>query len=161
MILCESRSLAGVLDDLAYEYQCSIAPTNGQCGGFLHTDIIPALVPGQRVLYMGDLDFVGGQIEANTRHVLENDLGPLQWERVVLTDVQAKAASLTPIHKRDERNGEYHDAIETEALGQGVIIALLRARLAELMPDDVRDAVQVRACTERDAIQKAITGVIG
>ena len=70
LILTESRSLAGVLRVVCREYAAQIAPTNGQCGGFLHTDIIPILQPGQRILYLGDLDLSGGQIEANTRRVL-------------------------------------------------------------------------------------------
>jgi hypothetical protein len=67
MILCESRSLAGVLREVAAEYLCPIAATNGQVGGFLRTDISPESRPGQRVLYLGDLDLSGGHIEANTR----------------------------------------------------------------------------------------------
>ena len=35
LILCESRSLAGVLRDIAGTYLCPIAATNGQAGGFL------------------------------------------------------------------------------------------------------------------------------
>jgi hypothetical protein len=70
LILTESRSLAGVLRALVDDYAVLIAATNGQCGGFLHTQIIPILRPGQRILYLGDLDLSGGQIEANTRRVL-------------------------------------------------------------------------------------------
>ena len=56
MILTESRSLAGVLRGIIIEYRARIAPTNGQCGGFLHTDIAPLLQPGDEVVYLGDLD---------------------------------------------------------------------------------------------------------
>jgi len=45
LILCESRSLAGVLRDIAQDYLCPIAATNGQAGGFLHTEVAP-LVAG-------------------------------------------------------------------------------------------------------------------
>jgi hypothetical protein len=55
LILTESRSLAGVLRSLVIEYRVRIASTNGQCGGFLHTEIAPRLKPGDRVLYFGDL----------------------------------------------------------------------------------------------------------
>jgi hypothetical protein len=48
LILCESRSLAGCLRSVASEYCIRIASTNGQCGGFLHTDIVPILQPRQR-----------------------------------------------------------------------------------------------------------------
>ena len=75
LILTESRSLAGVLRALVRDYAVLIAATNGQVGGFLHTEIIPILRPGQRILYLGDLDLSGGQIEANTRRVLEQEVG--------------------------------------------------------------------------------------
>ena len=50
LMLTESRSLAGVLRPVVREYRARIAATNGQCGGFLRTDIAPMLRPGDRVL---------------------------------------------------------------------------------------------------------------
>jgi hypothetical protein len=41
LVLCESRSLAGVLRPTAMRYLAPIASTNGQSGGFLRTDIGP------------------------------------------------------------------------------------------------------------------------
>jgi hypothetical protein len=58
LILTESLSLAGVLRKLVRDYAVPIAATQGQVGGFLHTDIIPILRPGQRVLYLGDYDLI-------------------------------------------------------------------------------------------------------
>ena len=75
MILTESRSLAGVLRHIVSEYRARIASTNGQCGGFLRTDIAPQLRPGDGVLYLGDYDLSGDQIEDNTRRVLEREIG--------------------------------------------------------------------------------------
>jgi hypothetical protein len=37
LVITESRSLSGVLRDLAREYAVKLAPTNGQTGGFLRT----------------------------------------------------------------------------------------------------------------------------
>lgn len=79
IILCESRSLLGALRGLASEYHAPIASTNGQCAGFLHTKIAPALGVDQVILYLGDLDFGGGHIEANTRDVLTDLVGSLCW----------------------------------------------------------------------------------
>ena len=91
VVLTESRSLAGVLHDLAGEYLVPIGSTNGQVGGFLYTDVAPALSVGQRVLYLGDQDWQGGQIEANTRRVLEREVGgELLWERLAITEEQAR-----------------------------------------------------------------------
>src|SRR5262249_38475812 len=69
MVLTESRSLAGVLRDLVSNCRARIAPTNGQVGGFLRTDLAPRLKSGNRVIYLGDLDLAGDQIEANPRRV--------------------------------------------------------------------------------------------
>jgi hypothetical protein len=134
MIITESRSLAGVLDGLASNYCVRIASTNGQCAGFLHNKLEPALRDGDRVLYLGDWDFAGGHIEQNTRGVLgyrwdEN------WERLAITEEQIEEHGLTVISKYDGRTKSYHDAVETEALGQERIINIVRTRLEELLPE--------------------------
>jgi hypothetical protein len=74
-VIVESRSLAGVLRNICDRYAVRLAATNGQVGGFLHTDIAPALETGSRVLYMGDWDLAGEDIELNTRSVLNRRLG--------------------------------------------------------------------------------------
>jgi hypothetical protein len=95
MVLTDSRSLAGVLRTVAERYVVPIAATNGHVGGFLHTGVGPRLVPGQRVLYLGDLDLSGDQIEANTRRVLEEITGDgLRWVRIALTAAQAERYQL-------------------------------------------------------------------
>jgi hypothetical protein len=95
LILTESRSLAGVLRESCRKYSIRIASTNGQCGGFLHTSIAPRLRNGHRVLYLGDFDLAGNDIEQNTRHVLERaSLEKLLWERLALTREQVSAYNL-------------------------------------------------------------------
>jgi hypothetical protein len=136
--LTESRSLAGVLRPVVRGCRARIAATNGQCGGFLRTEIAPSLRPGDRVLYLGDLDLSGGQIEDNTRRVLEREIGgSLRWERLALTHEQVTAYNLPVIVKHDRRykDGRPHEAVETEAISQRVLIDLLRARLDELLPE--------------------------
>jgi hypothetical protein len=44
--------------------------------------------------------------------------------------------------------GQYFDAVETEVLGQARIVAALRARLDELMPEPIDDVL------ERQALQR-------
>jgi hypothetical protein len=156
LILTESRSLAGVLRSLAAEYLCPIAATNGQVGGFLHTDIGPALKPGQLVLYLGDLDPAGEQIEANTRAVLDR-YAPLAWGRLALTPAQVDAYSITPIDKTDHRfrPARPYQAYETEALQQGVIVQLVRDHLDALLPEPLAD-VQVREREQRAALAAAL-----
>jgi hypothetical protein len=140
MILTESRSLAGVLNNLSAQYLVSIAATNGQVGGFLRTDVAPALEAGQRVLYLGDFDWQGGQIEANTRRVLERLVGELDWERLALTERQVDRYDLPRLQKEDRRYDEgsplrFHEAVETEALQQQLIVDIVRRRLEALLPE--------------------------
>jgi hypothetical protein len=158
MILTESRSLAGVLGDLAYEYLVPIAATNGQVGGFLRTDVAPALRRGQRVFYLGDLDWQGGQIEDNTRSVLEDLVrGELDWRRLAITEAQARRFHLPVIRKPDRRYRpvRHHDAVETEALGQGFIVRTVRSALNAALPEPLAQ-VRVRERQQRATVRSAL-----
>jgi hypothetical protein len=157
LILTESRSLAGVLRELVHDYAVLIAATNGQVGGFLHREIIPILRLGQRILYLGDLDLSGGQIEDNTRRVLERESGELDWERLALTGEQVERYGLPLIEKHDRRynDGHPHEAVETEAIGQTIIVEIVRDRLEQLLPEPLR-SVQVRADAQRAVILRAL-----
>jgi hypothetical protein len=169
LLLVESRSLAGTLRDLAAAYCCDLAATNGQAGGFLHTEIAPLLaeVPGRPVGYLGDLDLAGAQIEANTRRVLEHyepGLAEVSWQRLALTDQQADAYDLRrlAIVKQDRRyrDGHPHLAIETEALRQQVIIGIVRGWLDALLPEPLAE-VLVREQQQRAAVVAALATLDG
>jgi hypothetical protein len=121
---------------VAQQYLCAVAATNGQVGGFLHTNLLPLLDGGDRaVLYVGDLDHQGAQIERNTRRVLESEVGHLGWTRVAL--LPEHAAGLPTRTKVDRRHkpSRFHDAVEVEALGQSTVVGLVRAALDALLPE--------------------------
>jgi hypothetical protein len=159
LVLTESRSLAGVLDAMCRDYRIEIAPTNGQVGGFLRTKITPVLWPGRPVLYLGDWDWCGHQIEANTRAVLERAVGALRWERLALTEEQVEEHGLPKIIKHDKRylDGNPHEAVETEALRQNVIVDILRNRLDELLPVPLV-RVQERERRQRSQVRRILNG---
>ena len=162
LILCESRSLAGVLRDIAQDYLCPIAATNGQAGGFLHTEVAPLVAGpgGRRVLYLGDLDLSGGHIEANTRTVLEG-YGELEWEKVAITDVQVQVReSAFPVKtKLDYRfkPARAFDAVETEALGQARIMELLKERLEAAVPEPLTEVLR-REEQQRVLVRERLNG---
>jgi hypothetical protein len=158
MTLTESRSLAGVLRHVVVEYRARIGSTNGQCGGHLRTRIAPTLRPGDRVIYLGDLDLAGNQIESNTRRVLEQVIGgALAWERLALTQEQVREYDLPVIVKYDRRykDGRPHEAVETEAISQRVLIDILRARLDELLPEPLA-RVHERERRQRQRIERLL-----
>jgi hypothetical protein len=151
LILCESRSLAGVLRNIAGTYLAPIAATNGQTGGFLHTDIGPlaghAYVEGGepvRVLYMGDYDLSGGHIEENTRRVLE-DYADLDWRRIAITGAQVREKGLPKVDKKDNRYkpARTFPAVETEALKQTEIQRILSEALDGLLPQPLSEVQKV------------------
>jgi hypothetical protein len=160
LILTESRSLAGVLRDLCSDYRVQIAPTNGQCGGFLHTTILPILTEGKSVLYLGDWDRSGNMIEANTRSVLEEEVLSLCWERLALTREQVEQYDLPVLGKHDRRfaDGGAHEAVETEALSQRVIVNIVRNRLEELLPEPL-ERVHEREREQRQRIEQLLEEV--
>jgi hypothetical protein len=160
LILCESRSLAGVLSDTAARYLCPIAATSGQTRGFLHTQVAPLIEAtgasgdaAQRVLYFGDHDLSGGHIENNTYKVLR-EYGPLDWRRLAITQEQVDEHDLTVIKKLDHRYKppRAFPAVETEALSQrriqqiltDALDALVSVPLADALQDEKRQCVAVR-----------------
>jgi len=159
LVITESRSLAGVLREMCRDYAVRITATNGQCGGFLRTDVAPILSGWDRVLYFGDFDLAGNDIENNTREVLERAAAGLHWERLALTREQVDHYGLPVITKHDARfkNGGAHDAVETEALRQSIIVDILRTRLDELLPEPLTD-VLVREGEQREGVRRLLNG---
>lgn len=155
LILCESRAMAGVLRRVASEYLCPITGTAGQCGGFLRTVVSQYVREDERtVLYLGDLDRCGEDIEWNTRRVLETCAGrPLDWRRIGLTHEQVAEREIAPIWKVDGRDKSGHYAWEVEALGQAPVVELVRSTLAELLPEPLervleRERREIRSADE-------------
>jgi hypothetical protein len=145
LIVCESRTFGGVLRrGIAPEYLCPVTATNGQVGGFLHTNLVPVLKGNDRlVLYVGDFDLSGDQCEANTRRVLVREAGDRDWQRVALTAEQVDRHKLNGyvIEKVDRRYRppRKHKAIEVESLGQSVVVGMVRAALDALLPEPLAD----------------------
>jgi hypothetical protein len=118
------------------EYRAKVAPTNGQTNGFLG-NVAPTISTSTPVLYLGDWDFSGGHIEANTRDILEQVCGrDLDWERLALTEAQVRdpVLNLRVIDKYDRRTKTTDPSVETEALSQQVIVQIVRDRLTALLP---------------------------
>jgi hypothetical protein len=159
-ILVESRSLGGVLRDLAGDYLCPIAPTNVQVGGFLHTDVVPILVDNDRpVKYIGDWDISGHQIENNTKAVLEKESGrTIEWTRIAITEEQIEERGIEPAWKTDDRYDppKTHYAWEAEALGQGEIVSLVREALDELLLPKRLEDMREREQRQRERVAEVL-----
>jgi hypothetical protein len=160
-IITESRSLAGVLRHAVSDFRVQIASTNGACTGFLVTKVAPTLEDGRRVIYLGDLDIAGGQIEEHSRRVLEREIdGELRWERLAITRNQIEQYGLPSIVKHDRRykgDDGVHEAWECEAMSQRVLVNILKARLNKLLPEPL-DLVQRREVRQRRKVAAILRG---
>jgi hypothetical protein len=160
LVICEARSTKGVLERITAEYLAPITATNGQCGGFLVTDVVPVLRGNDRpVLYIGDHE-IGGpadQIEDNTRRYIEEHAKrSIDWTRIALTQTQVDADPRLlrlVIDKTDRRTKppRKYKAVECEAVGQVTLERLLRAALERLLPEPLA-TVLVRQAAERAAL---------
>jgi hypothetical protein len=102
----------------------------------------------------------GGQIEHNTRAVLERLIGgELDWTRIALTEEQVDKYGLRSlaIRKADRRYKppRFHDAIETEALKQNVIVGIIRNALDAELPEPLATVLE-REKRQRAAVQRLL-----
>ena len=162
--MTESRSLAGMLRPIASEYRVLLAATNGQCAGFLHTKLKGYLSAIGCVLYLGDYDLAGNDIEANSRQIIKELAGtPPHWERLAITEAQVAEYGLTPIVKKDFRfkPPREFEAVECEALSRKkLILDIVRNRLEELLPEPL-SSVLAREEAQRNTLEAAIKAAIG
>jgi hypothetical protein len=159
IILTESKGMASVLEAMVSEYVCPVAGTKGQSAGFLRTMVAPVAAQSGRVLYLGDCDRSGHDIEANTRRTLEDASGvELDWTRIGLTEEHAQG--IAPMWKVDGRDGAGHRAWEVESLGQAQVVALVRTALDERLPEPLVH-VQEREDDEREIVETTLRGALG
>jgi hypothetical protein len=173
VIICESRGVRAALRATARRYGAQITSTNGQAGGFLHTDVAPEMTWVTPVAYFGDWNPSGSMIEANTRRVLERETTPgrpvsavlpLTWERLAVTPElveQYNAAHpdrpLPPKPGTDKRyaDGNPHQSYECEALGVTELNRLLESWLDGLLPEPLAD-VQERERAQREELRELL-----
>jgi hypothetical protein len=136
LLIVESDSLAGLLERSGYEYRVPLVPSRGQASDGLVYDVVGLVEAGyERVLYVGDLDLSGGQIEDAFQDRVEALAGiELDWRRVALREEQRLDNELPVIQKWDGRLKRYFPAVETEALDQRILLPLIDEALRELLP---------------------------
>jgi hypothetical protein len=174
LIICEARSAKGVLEHICRDYCAPITATNGQCGGFLRTDIAPYLMGeegynGRKIAYIGDHEIRGpaDQIEDNTRCVLEEYVcfgQRLYWTRIALTQEQVDAnphLSGLIIHKKDGRYKppKTYQAVECEAVGQRVLEDLLRQFLDDRLSQPLEDVLEQES-EQREKLRSIIEKLV-
>jgi hypothetical protein len=110
----------------------------------------------RRVLYFGDFNLAGDQIENHTRRILTEVLGNLNWERLALTREQVKKYHLPVKDVVDGRSHKSGESVECEAMSQGRIVEILRSKLDSLLPVPLKQ-LKRREDRERQRIRKYLS----
>jgi hypothetical protein len=161
LLVVESESLGGLLEDIASEYRVPLAPARGQASDGFVLDIVRWVEAGHvRVLYLGDFDLSGGHIEQAVRERVEVLTGvSLDWQRIALSHEQVEAHALPVIQKKDSRFAPNADgsprrfpAVETEALDQRILLPLVRSSLEALLPVPLAE-IESREEEERASVR--------
>ena len=154
-----SRTAQALIENGRDLLKAKVALPHGKFIAWLKHDVQITPRSAQRAMQVGDYDWQGQQIEENTRRVLERLVGPLDWTRLAITEAQVQERDLPRIQKPDRRYKpvRYHDAVETEALGQTVIVKIFRDSLDALLPDPLKDVLE-REERQRQPLRKLLKG---
>jgi hypothetical protein len=152
LLLTESKNMAQALTPPLAPLVPVIGGLKGQAGeGWLRTEVAPELAGDRRVLYLGDLDRAGADIERNARGVLERCTGrELDWTRLALTEGQIRDLHVEPIWRVDGRDRQGRWAWELEALGQSGLIRLARREIEARLPEPLAGVLERQEAERRE-----------
>jgi hypothetical protein len=168
VLAVESRSLRAFFGPLAEEFRIDIVTLGGQASrGYLANDASVHLRKKTPVLYVGDYDKAGGDIERSAEDRLRV-LAPRwagEWDRVAVTDAQFQeyginqGLAITKTDGRFTRSSGVFQTLEAEGVEQGVLEASVRddldARLGTLgvSLDDVKTEEDRQREVARDRLE--------
>jgi hypothetical protein len=160
LVIVESESLAGLYQPLVESNRAVLIPIRGQASSAqLFNDVLPYVQAGcDTVLYVGDYDKAGLDIENSARDRLERFCGhALKWKRVALTEEQVydRERPLPLVDRYDRRDRQTRQVCEAEAMPQAELTRLLTEALDELRPAPL-DEVHEREEAERTEIQRLL-----
>ena len=166
-VWCESRSIAGVIEDTCRELAVSLYPAGGftsltlayQAAEYISDVTNGGEIPAN-VLYIGDYDPAGVLIDEKVEEELRTHLLPevqLSFFRIAITPEQIEQMDLPtkPRKKGERRAAHILETVEAEAMPAGVMRRLLRSWIDVFLPAGALTAALVAEESERDAIEWA------
>lgn len=162
-VWCESRSIAGVIQDVCEELAVSLYPAGGFTSltlAFQSAEYINQVAAGGLpvvVIYIGDYDPAGVLIDAKIEQELRTHLHPtvdLTFERIAITPDQIEAYNLpTKPRKAGEKRAQHiRETVEAEAMPAWMMRDLLRARVEAFLPSGALEAARAAEESERALI---------
>lgn len=164
-IWCESRSIAGVIQDTCEELAVSLYP----CGGF--SSMTLAYEAAQTInwqcrdgktcliYYIGDYDPAGVLIDQALEKELREHLdayNTMCFYRLGITPAQITEYDLPtkPRKATDRRAKHVTETVEAEAMPANVLRRLLREQIEHWLPDGALETIRVAEQAEREQIRR-------
>lgn len=164
-VWCESRSIAGVIQDTCEELAVSLYP----CGGF--SSMTLAYEAAQEInrqtsrgktcliYYIGDYDPAGVLIDTALERELREHLHEetaMMFYRLGITEEQIAKYDLPtkPRKATDRRSLQVKETVEAEAMPARILRQLLRDQIEVWLPPYALEAVKVAEQSERDQIRR-------
>lgn len=168
-VWCESRSIAGVIQETCRELAVSLYP----CGGFSSItlpyeaaqEIADQTGDGERaahVIYIGDYDPAGVLIDLSVERELRRHLDavtdnfPLDFCRLGITEKQIDIFDLPrkPRKPGDRRALHVRETVEAEAMPAHILRDLLREEIEQYLPEQALHAAKVAEQSEREFLRQ-------
>lgn len=156
----ESRSIAGVIQDLCEELGVSLYPAAGFASvtlAFQAADYLNLTDDGREVVvfYIGDFDKAGVLIDLSIEKELRRHLKPsirMRFERIGITADQIETFDLPtkPGKETDKRSLQIKRTVEAEAMPASILRGLLTEKIEALLP---ANALVVSKASEQSAKQ--------
>lgn len=163
-VWAESRSIAGVIQELCEELAVSLYPSGGFTSATLAyqaAENINAVAGGREVqiLYIGDYDQSGVLIDRSIESELRTHLEPwidMTFDRIAINADQIELYDLPtkPRKETDRRSPEVMHTVEAEAMPANVLRALLRDRIESLLPPNALQVAKVAEESEREHLDR-------
>ncbi len=152
-VWCESRSIAGVLQDECRRLAVSLYPAGGFSSATLCYEAATEIDRAERaevvVLYVGDYDPAGVLIDQSIEAELRKHLHtPLTFRRLAINEDQIAEYDLPtkPRKKSDRRRLDVTETVEAEAMPAAIMRALVRIAVEGYLPPQ---ALQVALAAEQ------------
>lgn len=170
-VWCESRSIAGVIEDDCNDLAVSLYP----CGGFasitfafegaqaINQRTDDGFLPAE-IIFIGDYDPAGVLIDRALETEIRKHLDPdieLHFHRLAITPAQISYYDLPtkPRNAGDKRALHVQETVEAEAMPAGLLRQLLRDRIEAHLPSDALRIAKIAEESERASLLELANGL--
>ena len=162
-VWCESRSIAGVIEDDCDELAVPLYPSGGFTSATLAHQAAEHINAEYnfrevKIFYIGDYDQSGVLIDKSIEAELREHLEPwieMDFERIGINREQIELYDLPtkPRKATDRRSPEIEFTVEAEAMPAHIMRELLRERVEALLPADALRIARIAEEEERKGLQ--------